>query len=544
MNKMVISTRLYELLKQSLLAKINGSTYKVAFRLGVSYCDNSGQNLYLDGMYVDEDSFNYFCYNKDNRITCWPVRNGIQPLNERGQWRKEGRQEIKPAKFLMLILPCLSITDCFGNYVDRKALSDLHSKIMLRACELFADRIRGVNTPIEIEITGAIRTIYNTRPHDGSGYLQNSCMRPHSGHSCHNYAKFYDYVPKLKVVYKIDCGLLLFRALLWEEVFTDSGEKLTFLDRIYGTEAVASQLINQAIENGWAYRSFGNNRVIYKDRSMNVERPLGTMALNYLHKTGSPYVDTLCYLSQDYKGTWVLSNYRQARHCIQSTSGSTYDIYPVCCRCGNRNKNQALHEVDDALYCTDCLRYSCFECPACEEWHQNYRRVIVRDVYPDGICGECADELGYHKCRACCDYYQNDDMIQYLGRYYCNTCRTTRFGNCSHCGSLHTNPNLYTVVLDGCRVRLCDGCVHDHTFTRCQVCRENCVNTYASDVIPGMVYVCPTCVQRQNAYDEEQAAIYHRHCDNDRLTVYPDANQLYIPEMYASVRIANEGEAV
>jgi len=135
--KTIISKRIASLMPVREEIKINNVSYisGINFSSGMKVCE-SDKDYTLN---IDAIEFNYFCYNKNNKITCWPVAKGEQPLNDSGQWKKEGRQEIKPGKFLLLFTDYFVIKEAETFTVIEDP--ELIDKIIRRTCEVFNDKI-------------------------------------------------------------------------------------------------------------------------------------------------------------------------------------------------------------------------------------------------------------------------------------------------------------------------------------------------------------------------------------------------------------------
>jgi hypothetical protein len=89
---------------------------------------------------------------------------------------------------------------------------------------------------LKFSISDNIQEIYDCETAENAGYLNDSCMKAESNYRCREFSGFYNHIPDLKIIYKKINGLLVFRALYWQNVETAKGEKISFIDRVYGTE--------------------------------------------------------------------------------------------------------------------------------------------------------------------------------------------------------------------------------------------------------------------------------------------------------------------
>ena len=479
MNHTVISKRLNNLLEQRIDVKLNGNMYTAYIRISkYAY----GNDLKCE---MPPNEFNYFCYNKNNKITCWPTRNGEQPLNEEGKWKLEGRQEIRPGKFLLLFKEWMDICDKYDNGVNPTSHAVLFEQLLLRICETFTDRIRGVNTDLVFDIGTNIGNVYSLTPHDDSGYLLSSCMRQGSGYSCRNYAGMYHKVPDLKIVHRIVNDRVLFRALLWENVETSDGKRITFLDRIYGNDTVNYKLQEYAKDHDWAWRYFGNDKVYYKDTyGSRLHKEVPTDMINYIEDHGTPYMDSLYYLSQENGDRFMLSNYREAIAVLQECNGSTYSIFDRCRSCSVRLSPANRHVVDGVEMCDQCLKTHCSNCSKCFVLMLTENAITCADDNKT-YCDACAYRQDIQQCAECGDWYRKCTV--FFGHYYCTACIKC-FQPCSHCGLLMPSSFFRTTRVDGImRSRICAECC-DCT-QRCRSCERR-----FSGVLPKMPFYCPTCI--------------------------------------------------
>jgi len=462
---MIISRRLQSLLYQKMLVKMNGTQYEVYLKAEVR------NELELDSeLYFEVRDFNYFCFNKHSKITCWPLRNGDQPLNERGQWKLEGRQEMKPGKFLAQFDELLIIYDS-DTHMRSEVSKEIATKIRARACEVFADAIRGINNPIDFNTTSDICKIYETPAHAASGYLRNSCMRPGSTYRCNNFARFYNTIPNLQIAHKIVDGELLFRALLWQTTNCKTHEPVMFLDRIYGSASVNLQLIEHAKALGWAWRGFEDHRIHNSDDSnyLTLEVPITQESYHYLQDNGGPYVDTLFFLKRR-DDLWILSNSdRNYLRIIQSCDGDPLETQERCVHCNSLIDPDDTHHFNGDPYCSTCFEECTTVCADCGERYSYDDIYTLRDD-DERYCTSCLDDMGAVPCYICGRYTLEENSIVHNNRTYCEHCFSYHSRTCSICGERHLRNKLsHRVLIDGHLFEfVCEHC--KGALSRCNTC--------------------------------------------------------------------------
>jgi len=490
-NRVVVSRKLLPLLRSEINAKIAGITYIIDPRL--TTMDGNSRDVTLD---FPASEFNYFCFNKQNKITCWPTSKGEQPLTDRGQWVKEGRQEIKPGRFFLFFASMFRVYDNQGMTIRDEELRD---RIIARGAELFASRISGSNEEVNYEISENIESVYETDAHELSHYLLNSCMRSDSGYGCHDYSGFYNTIPGLKIVHKKIAGRLLFRALLWQTKVWHTDDEVTFMDRIYGSEAHNYQLIEHAKENDWAWRQYGSSSIYHRERTIYLKVPLPTKAIEYLENEGAPYMDTMCHLHRDDKGNYFLSN--KSDYCIntiQDCSGGTFQIREQCHHCGcSVSCNEPSIQVDGYTLCSTCYENDDVvrDCSECGENH--YYTYLKTVNLPNGgghveICEECIENMEVYSCYSCGAYHYSEDLIYHAetGRSYCAGC-ADQWPVCRICKEKHPHDQMYRGRVDKVRVYgVCINCIKKISTTCC-VCGDRVSGVLLKQ---GQVNVhCPAC---------------------------------------------------
>jgi len=446
MKKMIISERLQSLIAGKKLV-IKDTVYFVFIPIQA--------NIDKIGNYFDIRS----------GLISYCPSNKEQQFADSGKWKREGRELIKAGKFAAL----LSYYDSENNAIKGINFSNIY--------EAVANIIKGdALNDGKFKISGKISKVYELETAEEAGeYLKNSCMRHESTYGCREYSNFYDNIPGLKILYKTnDNNKLLFRALFWNVSL--NGKRKIFLDRIYGSDADNSYLIDLAKERDWLFRIFGDSGVYNKDySSLNVFFPSGVDLLER-YKQGTPYMDTLSYLTTDNELNNHDGDYR-LQECDGNASGREtccecgnsidddysytspngsflcencfYDSYNYCSHCGDPFETNQLHDCDGNYYCEDCAEGKGYrECNKCDEWHNEYY-IVDDDCYCNDcyekycfhcedceedhvgtsvsvcnetkyVCKDCAED--YIECEECGELFHKDDIVEVNGKQYCESC--------------------------------------------------------------------------------------------------------------------------
>ena len=480
--KTVISKKLASIMPVNENLKINGITYISGISFGCGMKISESEKDYT--LNLDASEFNFFCFNKNNKITCWPLSKGDQPLNNERQWKKEGRQEIKPGKFLLLFTDFIVVKNENYTIITDK---EIRQKAITRTCEIFADKIKGSNEEINFSISGNISDIYQTEEHENSGYLKNSCMRVNSHYGCQPYSKFYDNIPNLQIIYKKIGDCLLFRSLLWSCLDAE-GKEIKFLDRIYGTDTVNLQLIEYAKSNNWAWRTFSNNTIYFNDKPINLYSKIPNEAFDYLEEDGSPFVDTLNSLTRCSEG-YVLSNYKNSDYLLTDCEGTAVNNSLTCYHCGDRiNEDDTRYNNNGEAYCEYCFDENYFCCEHCGETCNMDDLAPISDHY---YCIDCAQNKGYERCYYCHNWTRDSIFIE--DEYYCEDCFNDKFQHCEHCEEDKRNEDMSYVLVDGNEINICEDCLGE--LNKCEIC-EN----YFSDNLTDNI--CNDCLSEKEKEEE------------------------------------------
>ena len=287
MKRILFSGRLFELISEEVVLNLRdkeaGTNHFFSVDTRNCFWVNDG---HVEAV-VSDTTGNCFDFVRGG-ITFWP-----KPDPQEGFiWPKKGRQELKVGRFIKMVQEIFAVYDIKNsNGIE----GELRDKALARFTDIVADKLRAFEVDINPAITRGVAKIYKLPTATNSGFLGRSCMRPESECRCRMFTGFFRYIPNIEVVYETDSnGCLLYRALLWTVDY--NGRKIKFLDRIYGTTVINVLLINWAEEQGFAYRRFSQDAIVYNDeRGIGISCEIDEDANDYL-EDGSPYIDTLYVL--------------------------------------------------------------------------------------------------------------------------------------------------------------------------------------------------------------------------------------------------------
>jgi hypothetical protein len=326
----------------------------------------------------DTDGANYF----DIRKNMISYNLGEQELNDVGKWSRQGRQEMKLARFIREY--CTLYVDCID---DINRYSHMIDKAKLRAVELFATNC--AEKEYAVLTSDCPSEIYTMRCAENCGTLSSSCMR-----NCYaDYFAIYD--ANCKIIYSLNSsGELIGRALLWISV-TDgaSGDIFSFVDRIYGTEDYISYIKQWSAENGL----FSKVHQSYSDCTLELNSVYKS-DYSLISKCGNfnyrqyPYIDTLKYLTADmfYSASPDDEEYRECSstrgdyetHNGQVTCHECGDVIRTCHECGDviRNGEEQIN-IDENPFCCNCTRHS--EYHDCTIFRGGYDHIGRRYIFSE-----------------------------------------------------------------------------------------------------------------------------------------------------------------
>lgn len=525
----VMSRKLRLLLEEDFLIKVNGEEYAVQLRLRYFTLHDSTDCAILsmddEPIWFDDYPYNYFCYNSKNKITYWNMKKGEQPVNENGLWKAEGREEIKPGKFILLFSDYILVR--YHDGLGRVENSEIVDKVKKRFAEVFVEMVKGCNTKLDFEITSDVSSVYETENHPSAGaYLQNSCMRVNSDYSCSHFSGFYNCIPNVKIAYQKVEGMLLFRALIWENVEVrehnpDEDEwfvrenRYTFLDRVYGSESIEMKMIQHAKDSGWLWRKFDSSKIMEGDKVVNVSLKveLSYGAFGYLEEEGNPYPDTLYMITSEGYSNYLISrriedededydlqccdgnvvSNRELLRCENCNGpieedeayhheGSCYCedcFYREFARCENCNeyyRNESIHECDGDLFCENCIgeRDDIRQCDICNGYHYTHNENFEEDDHGNFACERCYEEVKNHKCSMCgtIDFTSNFFCIENVIMHLCRNCWVNNVRHCDSCNKVINGAlPLKRSLSPGAVIHICDACAE--TYERMKESQES-----------------------------------------------------------------------
>jgi len=248
--ELILSERLTNTLVNRRTIKHEGEYYDLRLDLNV-------QRTRADGYEINAEinfSGNFFDL-RDGEISFHPrPENQITLPNNR--WVREGRQVIKIGRLVQMLSKYLWIYYPGGGCCLYDASSDLHKKIFLHYCEVLTNQVRASICTDIIEISHLPSDIYDieTYTDEDNGSLGSSCMRPESSFYCKEGAWHYNqWKPRIAYILSQQ-GELRSRALIWDNVKTESGNTVTLMDRIYGSDTHQEHMKTYAENQGWWHK--------------------------------------------------------------------------------------------------------------------------------------------------------------------------------------------------------------------------------------------------------------------------------------------------
>ena len=353
---------------------------------------------------------------------------GVPVIKENGQWAIEGRQNMKPSKFLLGIRSMYRVLKN-GDEIDGTPEADAAFR---RYVELRGESFRPLDLS-RVKIESIPSVVYGMETEDSTGSLANSCMRKESSYRCSNFAHVYDDMG-CKVAYIERDGKLLARALLWET------EKWKLMDRVYGSENMIAGFIEWAKINGYGYKKSqdSGSRVFIMPDGLEVDRFKVECELDM--DDGSPYMDSFVHYTDGCPG--YLSTYT-GDYTLQSCEGDAFgNSLDVCEECGAEVGDDDATFVDGDRYCDSCALYDANDNPIRTRdaielrrsdsryyayYHRNECRYVNGAWYHEDDCQECPecsrvltpDEpvtyievTGEDVCDHCIDSYMADNDLE------------------------------------------------------------------------------------------------------------------------------------
>jgi hypothetical protein len=300
----------------------------------------------------------YILQNSDKNLFCNYITmrgcmtsflpNGKEHIvNDEGNWSRQGRQEMKPAKLARKILP------------ESLELSERHfeeyNNIVKSYIGINGDEEgNGKSVTLEVIDGEHIRDYYNEKNYSeaanmGSN-LWGSCMRYDS---CRDYFDIYVHNDNIKMLIAKDVNnKIVGRALLWH---TNNGRRA--MDTIYSDDSVQPMFISWAIDNMYWYKSQQSCHHSQFDMHMGKRQNdwVAEVILSKSRYDYYPYMDTMAYLDTSGK---ILYNDECQDHdrTLRCTDGSYDENGSIW----DDDADENIHEDDSVYldYSTDSVSFS------------------------------------------------------------------------------------------------------------------------------------------------------------------------------------------
>lgn len=285
----------------------------------------------------------------------WALAVFAEGCNISPSFREEKGTYIKPAKIVKLF---------FGEYFNDDEISVIAGKI---ASEL---RLMSYKDVSMVQVSEDVASVYKT---DTSSSLE-SCMA-YEDIPSHRF-KIYNDIKSCKIAYIVEHGLLVARALLWDDVTDEkTGEKYKIMDRIYyAHDDVLAVMQNWAIKNGYTRKARQALHVRDFIKPNGEEVFLRTLSVPCrveacLYKE-VPYIDTFAYCDMENPYKLVSSvhgrllslevdeDIAEGHIIMQTTGGRVSWICSSgfrCMKCGEMIPVGQIEWVYNHPYCEECF---------------------------------------------------------------------------------------------------------------------------------------------------------------------------------------------
>ena len=242
--------------------------------------------------YTRNDDKN-FTINKSGDLTFCP-KGKVSIISEDGEsWAKQNRISMRYGRALMRIVEDIDYS--FPESAVENVVNMLKSEYTFTAT-------------FEV-VSGANITKYyhwQTYANSNTASLGNSCMR-HS--SCEDYFEIYEQNCDMLIA-KNSQNKIVGRAILWREVILGNGNKVKFMDRIYGNDMTIRAFKSWAMQNGYyhkQFQSYSENFGIVAPDGTNSESNMKTYVVGGPF-TFLPYMDTFKYTNDRNDEEFFLNN--------------------------------------------------------------------------------------------------------------------------------------------------------------------------------------------------------------------------------------------
>lgn len=365
---------------------------------------------------------NYLALHSDNTHADYVTRRGDmlsylptwKPhlTSESGEWRREGRQEAKPAK---LARKLIAVPEGITPLTDK----DFEIFATLIKSQSAADL--GVAERFSLASGYDIKTWYSEFRHAGDdevGTLATSCMRHEY---CETYFDIYTQNPEVVQLLILTNAedKLIGRALVWT---TENG---VFMDRVYGTETTVSLFHDYAAGRGWYHRRYNTHEhpTSWVDSNGDACERTITIGGLYADFAEYPYMDTFKYVSIE--GSAVSNHFPDCGKWFiaDGVDGSNHTGFRRdMLRCSGCGEN-TYEELTDGL-CASCFDCVYAYCLVCGQPMPVGSEDIHRSLDGDPYCPRCYQER-YTRCSTC-DGEMVLSWYSYFERDGENICRQCR----------------------------------------------------------------------------------------------------------------------
>lgn len=247
---------------------------------------------------VTTEQVNYLTFRGDGAISFLPAGKPHVINENTGEWKREGRQNGKPAK------------------VIRKLFSERVQKYFKDAdFECFVNQYKAEFNEggycFTLLKNTDIPAVYDMERKSGDGSLNNSCMNGDT-----NYLDIYKYCPHLQIlILKNTEGQLCGRALIWK-ISAD----ITLMDRVYVTDDfMFDKFLSYCNSQKWwrkkDYKSYDNKEMFIDAAGNEVDKRF-TIQTDTEHSE-YPYIDTF-----QYGDDGSLNNYGSGDYTYNNTDGT------------------------------------------------------------------------------------------------------------------------------------------------------------------------------------------------------------------------------
>lgn len=344
-------------------------------------------------------------------------------------------EPIRPGKFLRLF------------HRDRGILS---KDVLDLMGETLAVQLRrnSMNKPT-IEISDTPSEIYTME----TGFT--SCMK----NKDKTFFQIYDDIPSCKIAYMVKDGILVGRALLWDDVEVHKGHNysvyIKMMDRIYFAEdRIKTMFQIYAEENGYWYKSEQKiNHYTFIDPKNGDRREMTLLRVNVGFPfeenmyENCPYMDTFPKLrigSKYVASYWTNGPGEQVNlQSVEGVGGALTMDY-ICCMCNNPVTREDARYYEGEYYCEDCYDDMFAPCDECGE--PTSREEIIWGYF-DGwerwLCPAC---IKYYRQGKENRFWSNDKCMEAFGKGGEKTTITPddleNFEECSICCEIHHSDNI------------------------------------------------------------------------------------------------------